>query len=141
MLKKSVLIGTTLTILSFPLFANADLITKNTTTNEWSSVVVTSVSPPRCSGQAGGITNPNSTLVTSTTQVQALCSHTPCVANILMAKDQTSAKNCNGSSIIIGTAVLNNLTTDVVLQKDINVTNSSYSVVSNDSNTIIISKK
>ncbi|MBV8802185.1 MAG: hypothetical protein JO131_04345 [Gammaproteobacteria bacterium] len=140
MLKKPVLIGTIVTTISFPLFANADLITINKT-NEWSSVSVTSVNPPRCSGKAGGITNPNSTLTTTTAQVQALCSHTPCIANILMAKDQASAANCNGSSVVIGTAILNNLSTDVVLQKDINITNPNYTVVSNDSNIITISKK
>jgi len=138
--KKSALIGTALTILSFPLITNANLITTNNT-SEYSSVQIISLSPNRCSGQAHddvGITKPHSTTDTSTTDVKALCSKTPCIAKILMETDYNSAKTCSGNVIDIGTAEIDDLNSDVVTS--INVTNTHYSVTGNGSNHITIDK-
>jgi hypothetical protein len=141
MLKKSVLIGATLALFSLPLIAQADLFTTNNT-DQWSSVIVTT-NKNTCSGTAAhGVTNPHSTTQTTSGEVRALCGTTPCHADIIMETSLDAAKKCTG--IKIGTAVLNDLNTDVILQKDINITDANYSVISNEStqhSTITISKK
>lgn len=94
-LKKAVLIGAAVTLVSMPLLAQAAELTTVNNTNEFSSVKVTSGSLHPCSGGAGQYTPPKSTLVTSWSLVSFLCmtSGNLCTADIYVTKD------CSGAPI------------------------------------------
>jgi hypothetical protein len=136
-LKKSIVIGTTLAVLSLPIIANADLITINKT-SEYSSVIATSNKNLCSGGASGGVTYPYSTNTTTATQVKIVCgtANATCVANVVMETSLDAAKKCSGT--VIGTAYLrmsDNVVTSVSL-----IPGSGYTVSGVGSNTITLSK-
>lgn len=108
-------------------------------TNEYSVAKVKTSG--RCSATLNKITKPNGELRSYPAEVALLCGKEvskkePCVASIIMSKNEKQAARCEGKTI--GKAGIDNLKTLIVTS--IEITDPAYDIQGKDTTTIVISK-